>query len=321
MLKELKFVHGAVASKDYVPALNHFRIENGRIEGYNGTLALSTPIDLAITAMPKGTSFVKAVERLPEGHEVALNLTLAGKLSVKAGNFRAYVECWPTDEACPRVVPAGEIYPLPGGMLPVMRKLSPIMGVDASRPWACGILFRGQSAFATNNIIVLEHWLPVVFPSPINLPAQAIKEMLRIGEEPVAMQPEAGAITFHYANGAWLRTSLLATDWPDLSRVLDHPCSAEAIHPGFFEAVKRLDAFIEKAGRLYFREGVVATSPHEGDGALAELDGFNFEGCYHLAQIARLEGLATTIDLSRYPAPALFFGDMLRGAIVGMRAA
>jgi hypothetical protein len=321
MLKELKFVHGAVARKDYVPALNHFRIGAGRIEGFNGTIALSSPIDLAITAMPKATSFVKAIERLPEGQEVAMNLTKAGKLTVKAGNFKVHVECWPDGDACPRVAPAGETYALPGGMLPVLSKLSPIMGIDASRPWACGILFRGQSAFATNNIIVLEHWLPVVFPSPINLPAQAIAEMLRIGEEPVSMQPEHNAITFHYASGAWLRTSLLATDWPDLSRVLDQECAPLPVHSGLFEAVKRLDAFIEKAGRLYFRGDVVATSPNEGEGALAELPGLNVEGCYHLAQMARLEGLATTIDLSRYPAPALFFGDMVRGAIVGMRAA
>lgn len=320
MLKELKFVHGAVASKDYVPALNHFRIADGRAEGYNGTLALSTPIALDFKAMPKATAFVKAIERLPEGKEVAMYLTKTGKLSVKAGNFLVHVDCWPDDDA-PRVAPAGEIYPLPGGMLPVMTKLAPIMGIDASRPWACGILFRGQSAFATNNIIVLEHWLPVVFPSPINLPAQAIKEMLRIGEEPVSMQPEAGAITFHYANGAWLRTSLLATDWPDLARVLDQGCTPVPVHPEFFDAVRRLDAFIEKAGRLYLRGDIVATSPHDGEGALAELVGLNLEGCYHLAQMARLEGLADTIDLSRYPAPALFFGGMLRGAIVGMRAA
>lgn len=321
MLKELKFVQGAVASKDYVPALNHFRIENGRVEGYNGDLALSTPIDLDIRAMPKGTAFVKAIERLPEGQEVAINLTQAGKLSVKAGNFKAFVECWPEGEACPRVAPAGEIYPLPGGILPIMERLAPIMGIDASRPWACGILFRGQSAFATNNIIVLEHWLPVVFPSPINVPAQAVKEMLRIGEEPVSMQPEAGAITFHYANGAWLRTSLLATDWPDLSRVLDQECTPTPIHPGFFEAVHRLDAFIEKAGRLFLRGDVVATSAHDGEGALAELPGLNAEGCYHLAQMAKLEGLVETIDLTRHPSPALFFGGMMRGAIVGMRAA
>ena len=318
MLKELKFVQGAVASKDYVPALNHFRIENGRVEGYNGDLALSTPIDLDIRAMPKGTAFVKAIERLPEGAEVVLNLTKTGKLTVKAGAFKVHVDCWPDDDA-PRSVPAGEIFDMPGGILPVLKRLAPVMGIDASRPWAMGILFDGQSAFATNNIVVVEHWLPVVFPTPINLPAMAVKEMIRIGQEPIAMQPEERAITFHYEGGAWLRTSLVSTDWPDLSRILNNECDAQPVPAYFFDALSRLDAFVEKHGRLYFREGVVATSTDEGVGASMELPGFNAEGAYHLSQMRLLEPLATSIDFSRFPLPALFFGDNVRGAIVGMR--
>ena len=44
MLKALKFVQGAVSKKDLVPALTHFRIENGTVRSYNGMLALCTPI-------------------------------------------------------------------------------------------------------------------------------------------------------------------------------------------------------------------------------------------------------------------------------------
>src|SRR5689334_19456978 len=105
MLKELKFVQGAVAAKDYVPELQHFKISGGRVEGFNGTIALSTPIDLAIEAMPKAVSFVKAIERIPDGTEVALNLTQAGRLSVKAGAFRAFVECWDVSHETPHVSP------------------------------------------------------------------------------------------------------------------------------------------------------------------------------------------------------------------------
>jgi hypothetical protein len=32
-----------------------------------------------------------------------------------------------------------------------------------------------------------------------------------------------------------------------------------------------------------------------------------------------LEGVATHADFTRYPNPTLFFGDRLRGAIIGMR--
>ena len=319
MLNDLKLVQGAVAKKDYVPELTFFRIEGGRIYGFNGLLAISTPTDLTVTATPKAVSFVKAVQKAPEGVEMALNLTASGKLSVKAGNFRAYVECHADGAAYPHVEPKGERVPMPGGILPVLSRLAPFMGIDASRPWAMGIRLSGQSAYATNNIVLVEHWLPIAFPSPLVIPAQAVKEMLRIGKEPESIQLEAAAVTFHYASGAWLRTQLADGEWPDLARVLDREHNAKAVPDGFFEAVDRLDAFVDKTNRLHLRGGVLATSEHEGDGALVELPDFGGKGCHFLNQMALLNGVATHIDFGMWPSPCLFFGDILRGAIVGMR--
>lgn len=319
MLNDLKFVQGAVAKKDFVPALTYFHIENGRIYGFNGTLAISTPTDLEIAATPKAASFVKAVEKIPDNEEIVLNMTAAGRISVKAGRFRAYVECHADDKAFPRVAPGGEYVPLAPGILPVLRVVAPFMGIDASRTWAMGILFKGQSAYATNNIVLIEHWLPMVFPFPMTIPSDAIREMIRIGIDPVGIQVEERAVTFHYPSGAWLRTSLYSTEWPDLSRVLDRPSNPVPFADGFFDAVTRLDAFAREGNRLYLREGLVATSPHEGDGALVELDDFPYEGVHYLNMMAKLSGVATTIDLSLWPSPCLFFGDMLRGAIIGMK--
>ena len=318
MLKALKFVSAAVARKDFVPALTFFRIAEGRVASFNGALALSAPIDLDIVAMPKATSFAKAMERLPDSESVTMNLTATGKLTIKSRNARFHVECW-GDDHFPRVVPEGDIHPMPGGILPVLRKLAPFMGIDASRPWAMGILLKNQSAYATNNVVLIEHWLPVVFPTPICIPAEAVKAMLAFGREPVSMQSEPSRITFHFDDGSWLSTALVSTEWPDLSRVLDQPHNATELPAGFFDAVNRLDAFVEKTNRLHIRGPLVATSEHEGVGAVIELDGLDGKGCHHLSEMSKLEGVATKLDLHGKHAPCLFFGDMLRGAIIGMR--
>lgn len=317
MLNDLKFVQGAVAKKDFVPALTFFRIENERIYGFNGTLAISTPTDLAVTATPKALPFVKAVEKVPDDEEVVLNLTAAGRLSVKAGRFRAYVECHADDETFPRVTPDGEYAELPPGLLPVLKKIAPFMAIDATRPWAMGVLLNGQSAFATNNIVLVEHWLPIVFPSPLILPSEAIKEMVRIGTDPVGIQVGATSVTFHYQNGAWLRTNLIIGEWPDLAKVLNVDCDCQPFPPDYFTELRRLDAFAGKENRIYLRGGIIATSAHEGDGALVELDDFGGVGVHLLAQMLKLEDVATSIDFSLWPRPCLFFGDMLRGAIIG----
>lgn len=320
MLNDLRFAAGAIARKDYVPALTYFRIADGRIYGFNGAMAVSTPTDLAVTAVPKAAAFIKAIEKIPEGKEIVLNMTATGRLSVRAGNFRAYVECLEDMTAFPDVAPAGERVALPGGLLPVLDRLAPFMGIDASRPWAMGILLKGQTAYATNNIVLLEHWLPdLSFPTPLTIPAGAIKELLRIGVEPSHIQLEERAVTFHYATGAWLRTSTASTEWPDLPRILDRPDDAKPFPPGFFDGVQRLAAFADKTNRLHLRGGTLATHEQDGIGAAVDLDDFGGIGCHFLAQMAKLDGVATHIDFSMYPGPCLFFGDMLRGAIVGLR--
>lgn len=318
MRQALKFVQAAVAKKDFVAALTFFRIGDGRVQAFNGTLALSAPIDLDLIAMPRAVPFAKAMDNLPDAGSVSMNFTTTGKLTVKSGNTRFHVECW-SDDNFPRVVPEGDIHPMPGGILPVMRRLAPFMAIDASRPWAMGILLKNQSAFATNNIVLAEHWLSVVFPSPICIPAEAVKAMLALGREPISMQAEASRITFHFDDGSWLSTALVSTEWPDLAKVLEQPHEAKPLPEGFFEAIGRLTHFADKTNRLHLRGGVLATSMHDGDGAAVELDDFGGTGCHFLTQMAALEGVATTIDFSLYPRPCLFFGDMLRGAIIGLR--
>lgn len=320
MLNDLKFVAGAIARKDFVPALQYFKIEDGRIYAYNGSMAISTPTDLDVKLMPKAIPLVKAIEKIPDDTAVTLNLTDAGRLSVKAGRFRCYIECHADEQAFPNLSPQGEYIALPGGILPVLRVMSPFMGIDASRPWALGILFDGQSAFATNNIVLIQHWLPHAMPGRFTIPSDAIKELLRVGREPVGMTLGKASVTFHYENSSWIRTQLSDGEWPDLTRVLDRPHQATAFPDGFFDAVDRLKAFTDKSNHLHIRGGTLATSAHEGDGAAVDLDDFGGQGKFFLTEVAKLSGVASKIDWTHFPDPCLFFGDKLRGAMIGMRA-
>lgn len=296
-----------------------FQIKDGHIRAFNGSICISTPTDLTVTATPKGTTFIKAIEKLPDESEIVLNLTAAGRLSVKSGNFKASIECLGDENAFPIALPDGPMTPLEGGLMAVLKKVSPFMGVDASRSWSRGVLLRGQSAIAANNIVLIEHWLPTPFPIEVILPADAVREMIRIGVEPIAMQLLGTHITFHYPSGAWLLTSTVDGTWPDLTRILNVPDKAIPVPAGFFDGVHRLADFTDKTNRVYFRGGTIATSEVEDDGATVDLPDFGGIGCHYLAQVAKLDGIATSIDLTMYPLPCIFYGDMLRGAIAGMR--
>jgi DNA polymerase III sliding clamp (beta) subunit (PCNA family) len=314
MLDSLRFVIGAVAKKDFVPSLTHFRISDGMVRGFNGTVGLSCPIGINLSVSPKATPFVKAIQTCKE--TIQLHVTPAGKLAVKSGAFKAFVECTPDSSIA--VEPEGENVLLNGNLLQVLKRLLPFIAEDASRPWARGILLRGNSAYATNNIVVIENWMETPFPVEINIPKMAIVELLRIGEEPERLQISENSATFHFSGQRWMRTQTYATQWPDLARILDRESSQTPVPAGLWQAIEDLVPFVDDLGRLYLSPGLIATGQTDGTGASVELPDILNPGCFNFAQLRLLQDTIQTMDFTSYPKPCLFFGDRIRGAIVGM---
>lgn len=317
MLAELKFVQGSVAKKDYLPALTHFVIENGMVRGYNGTIALCTPIPFDIACKPKAEPLVRAIGNCTE--TVRLSMTAGGRLSVRSGAFRALVEC--AEGPTPHVLPAGQEAPVNGvALLAALRAVQPFIGEDASRPWCNGVLFRGPSVFATNNVALVEYWAQETLPITVNIPRVAVKEILRIDEPPLRVQYEETSVTFHYEGNRWLRTHLLPSEWPDLSRVLDCPSNPSPVPAQLYDGLAVVKPFADKLERVIFRDGSLCTHSTDEEGATYAVEGLPPSGIYNIRMLELLNGTATAVDFTTHPKPCLFFGENIRGAIVGMRA-
>lgn len=318
MLAELNFVKGAVAKKDFDPTLTHFLIRDRRVWGFNGIIGLSTPIQCDLDIAPKGGQFLKALNACKE--TVTLRLTDKGQLAIASGGFRTLVDCVKPEEhkALP---PAGNFVELHGQMLTAIKTLEPYIGFDASRPWACGILFSGKSAFATNNITAVQYWLGHDFPITVNIPVQAVRELLRIGEEPLGLQVAEDRLTFYYSGHRWLMTKLSALEWPDVTKPLDAAMQgANLTKPleGLFDVLETVHPFTDEMERVVFESNRVTTG-NTTDATSYELPGLPSAGAYNCGQLLGLRGVAERIDFNRYPGPVPFVGDNLRGVILGLR--
>lgn len=317
MLKALQFVKGAVSAKGFSPELTHFKIGGGFILGFNGKIALCSPIELDIEVTPKATPFIKAIMTCKA--TTAMHITKTGKLSIKSGKFKAFIEN--LDETFPDIQPEGDRIVMKGNFIQHLKTLAPFMADDASRPWSRGILLNGKSARVTNNIVLIEAWLDDPFPVKINLPAAAVKELVRIKEEPIEMSVSERTVTFFYGDGRWLRSNLNSTeDWPDISRVLDADCSPAKLPEGFFEAVEDIAPFVGEEGRIYLTDAGLKTDRDDIEGASVAMDGLPEDGCFNHIHLAKIGAVVETIDFVMYPAPCIFYGHNLRGAIVGMRS-
>lgn len=316
MLKSLKFVQGAVAKKDFVPELTHFTITNGTVTGFNGLMALHSPIPLDIEARPSANSFIKAVTACDD--QIVMHMTKAGRLSLKAGKFKAFIECM-DDVASHSAQPEGGFIELGENFMEAIKTLAPFMGVDASRAWCTGILLRGQSAYATNNVIRCEYWHGHTMPMEINIPSMAIKELLRIKMTPTHAQTDGNSITFHFEGDRWLRTQLLVDPWPEIAfKIFDAENSEVTVANELFDTIEPLKPFLEEGGRIYFLGDKVATCKDDEVGTSFDIKTPIKDGCFHYSQIMLLKDVAQKIDFTSYPKPCNFVGNNLRGIIMGM---
>jgi len=322
MLDALRFVAAAVAKKDFVQDLTHFKIKNGRITGFNGDLALSSSIDVDLDIQPNASKLLSAIKACKE--TISLHMTPANKLVVKSGKFKSFVDCL-ADESAMFVEPTGKEVDLGEGFIPGIKALAPVMGIDASRPWAMGIKLKGQSMFATNNVMLTEYWHGTEIPFDVVLPDIAVNELIRVGQTPTKVWMTDHNITFWFGEDRWLWSKLLEGGaWPTdkMGQILAKSDGAQLPFPeGFFEAVETLKPFLGESGSLYVTAEALATSKNDGEGTSIEVSLPVVEGmqAYHQKQLSLLSQVAKTIDWTAYPAPCMFTGERLRGAIVGQR--
>ncbi len=319
MLEELKFVQGSVAKKDFVPELTHFCIRQGYIRGFNGRVSLCSPIALDIDATPKAVPFIKAIQACST--TTSIHMTKSGRLAIKSGAFKAFIPC--TETPFPDVYPGGVIQDITEPILPTLKKLAPFMGEDASRPWACGIMLKGEHAYATNNVLLIRHDLPCQFTEePVNIPRETVKELLRIGLEPEAIQVDTHSATFWYSSDKWLRTNLLSIEWPaSVDNYFDKNGTLEPTTSLFFESLEAIKPFVNEMDQVFITADSVATDTAEGEGASMDYPHANVEEtlCYNLTQLLKLQGVAEQIAFAALPCPAYFEGDDLVGIMLGMR--
>lgn len=314
MLDALRFVRGAIAAKDFVPVLRHFYIGGGIIRGSNGKMTICSPIEGVPDCCPEGLSFIKAISSCES--EPSLTLTKAGRVKISAGAFTAFVAAIPVEQHL-HVEPEGSRVAMAPGLLDAIKAMRSFVGTDASRQWSTGILLTGTHAYATNNVIAVEHVLATTMPRAC-LPAFALDELLRINEDPIAYSSSANNLTFYFTGDRWVKTQLLPSDWPPIDEMLNATISATTPpHPDLFKALQLLRPFADEMLGVTLDENGLRVGDAE-DAARFAIAGGLPPGFFHLDMLMLLKD-STAIELSEYPSRVPFNRPRLRGIMMGMR--
>ncbi len=320
MLDALQIVKGAVSTKDLVPVLTHIALHEGRICGFDGRVYIDAPAKEAagLSCTIPAVQFTAAIEACGD-----TELTMEFKDTscvIRAGTFTVRLPTGPM-ENFPRTDLEGAKKAIKTkGLLAAFRTLRPFIGEDASRPWSSGILMMGIKATATNNIVIAEVPLPVMMPTCV-VPVFAIDELLRLGLEPTHYAKTPEALIFYLPGDIWLRTKLIAGDWPPAAHTIIREFHGKAkwkkVQPNLMAAVERVMPFCanKSAPIVKLLSNRVST---ESETMAAQVTGFeNLDNCaFQAGPLVEVLRHASEIDWTLFPRVP-FRGPDIGGVIGG----
>jgi len=317
ILDSLKFCKNGYARKDLIPSLTHYSIRNGRVTAFNGSLAFSSPISLDLDIAPQALHFHKCIEVCDD--EISLTLD-KDKLRIKSGKFKSAIKCIPTSEV-PTIIPRGSKVILPVDFIDKIKKVLSIIDNENEKLYTQGLNFRGKSAWVTNNIIMVELWIGVDLPE-ITIPKKAIIEICKYGKQIDHVLIDDDMIYFMYSDERWIAAKLLVADCPDFARVVDRPSVPHSLPVDFWEALEVL-RFSDEAGKMTLETGLISAGEIASNSvpvATMDCSDLVLEGrcLFNINHFIKLKNILETIEL-KAGQPCLFFGQEIRGAIVGYR--
>jgi DNA polymerase III sliding clamp (beta) subunit (PCNA family) len=246
MFDRLKLVYGAVQERSLLSVLSHFYIYDGRVQATDGRMSIDAPLpELAgIAVTVPADRFLAAVEASEDEPKVEVK---DGRILITSGAFKARIPIMP-QEAYARAEPNDPDWEPEEAFLPTLRRLRPFIASDATNAWSTCLLLTSTHAYATNNVCLVGEPCSLLDGTDIEslaIPAFAIDEIIRLGQEPTKFGVSDNAITFYF-DDTWLRTQLIIAPWP-AERITQlfaaAPKKQAKLPTGFREALDKVSPF------------------------------------------------------------------------------
>lgn len=294
----------------------HCLIKNRLISASNGLLSASTKIAIEFEAFPHTEKLLKALESC--GDDLSITKPDDTKIVIKSGSFRATIPCLPVG-IVPDVFFDRPIAVIGDILKTALKTCAGLASNSATTVVQSSVLLANMSAFATNNIVMVEAWHGCNLPPGLVIPKQSIQAMCKPDSPWVKFGFSENSLTIFYENGAWIKTQLYAVEWPDVNGLFNkYPVSQfkpDKVPTGLADAVSLVLPFAQN-NHITIEPGLVKSAG--ADCEVPELQGLktNINGEYLLYVLNDLK--ANLIDIGDRKMMLYFSGEGLRGFVAKM---
>ena len=316
LIEALQFIC-TIQKKDGDLNQTHCNINNGFIYAYNGSVSLGVPITEDLNACPHSMKLLSALKKCTE--KVSITQLNSGKLSIKSGKFRAYVECVAAD-MFPSITPDPNIAAIGPDIAAGLSAVLPLL-VDnppTARAFTGAALLQANSIIGTNGAVLLEYWHGVDLPPNILIPKEAAALISKRDKELIGFGFSHSSATFHYKDGSFIKTQLIEQKYPNTNIFFDGVGDTMDIPDNLFDSISKIKDFAS-ANRIHFKEGCLSTSMQDDDGAIYEISGLPTGFCLNYQYMEMVKDYFKKAWFSEDKVKVNFFGGPCRGVIVGIK--
>jgi hypothetical protein len=261
MLEAIAFVEGA--TDDTQEFMAHVRVAGGWMVAFDGSIAAGHPIEEDLEVCPHLKRLKEAVGRA--GATLALSVGEAGRLSVAGAKARFTVPCLP-GSALFSVMPDVSIATLTDDLKAGFAATVALAKEEADTIHEQSLLLRANTVVGCNGQLALEYWHGIDLPPGLGIPHKAAKIVAKQSQKLVGFGWDAGrSVTFHFENGAWIKTQLMAGQWPDIDTVLNSQCYLADAPEELFEALDAILSFSDD-GAVHFHDDKLKTTYSNTEG-------------------------------------------------------
>jgi len=274
----------------------------------DGQLYAGYPIEENINCCPQFEQLKAAVKKC--GKTLSVTVLDSGRLSMKGDKLRALIPCFsfedmPDIDPDPMIAPASD----------ELKKAFEVCGVLADENGAsvleASLMLENCVCTSTDRKAMLQYWHGVGLPPvPLIVPkiftaavAKQKEELVGIGYSP------DHSITFHFKNGAWIKTLLYADKWPveNVYNILNRQANPSAVPEDFIKGVEAISDFSE-LGDIFLVEDGIQSHKSAEQGAQYEVKGIIAGKHIRAKNILQLKDVIQTWDYQSYDNQVMFFG-------------
>lgn len=313
LLSALKFV--SIAQKKIgTVTQQHCAISGNWIAASNGVIMVGAKIEEDLTACPHTLQFIDALAKC--GQELNITQLSENTLSVKSDKFKALIPCVTFGEL-ELNAPDVQIAAIDDRIKTALESVACLATDGAPNAVHAALLLQSGSAVATNGFALLECWHGIDLP-PMLIPKASAVAIVKAGKPLTGLGYSGASATFWYEDGSFIKTQLYGERYPHYAAALNVETNPWPLPDEFFKAVHAVESF-SKNGIVYFDNGLLSSREHEDEATTYKVEGLPEGMGFNAKYLTMLEHAMKTAHFSKDENKVYFFGDSIRGVLMGVQ--